>query len=262
MTRAAMTARLGLLEAVARKEMDAGAPRRFVVLRPLKVVLDGLPDGGITFTASNHPKDESAGKRTLKLTSPIYIERDDFRDVDDPKFFGLAPGKEVGLLGAHVNIKCSEVKTGKDGAIVELRATVDAERLSKTKGHLHWVSAADSVQCEVRLYDVLFTRDPGAARREGGGQRHRRRGHPKGRGRRGEAEEAEGDAEPGWVQLLNPARSSSSRRSPTHARRRGRPPPRLDARRQFQRTGFFCVTPTRPRRSRLLASSRCARTRK
>ena len=247
-TRTAMTARLGLLEAVARKEMDAGAPRRFVVLRPLKVVLDGLPDGGITFTASNHPKDESAGKRTLKLTSPIYIERDDFRDVDDPKFFGLAPGKEVGLLGAHVNIKCTEVKTGKDGAIVELRATVDAERLSKTKGHLHWVSAADSVKCEVRLYDVLFTpEDPeGAAKalKEAGGGAAAAAAAPEEEGGEEEAEEAEGDAEPGWVQLLNPNSLvvvKGALAEPTLAAEAG-PPPRLDRPTfQFQRTGFFCV---------------------
>ena len=226
-TRAAMTARLGLLEAVARKEMDAGAPRRFVVLRPLKVVLDGLPDGGITFTASNHPKDESAGKRTLKLTSPIYIERDDFRDVDDPKFFGLAPGKEVGLLGAHVNIKCTEVKTGKDGAVVELRATVDDERLSKTKGHLHWVSPPTRSSARCGSTTSSSPEDPeGAAKalKEAGGGAAAAAAAPEEEGGEEEAEERRATPSPAGCSSSTRTRSSSSRaRSPSHARRRGRP---------------------------------------
>eukprot|EP00967_Tisochrysis_lutea_P046579 scaffold56582_cov32-Tisochrysis_lutea.AAC.3 len=60
-----------------------------------QVTLVGLPPGGKTFTTTNHPKDESMGSRSLTLTDTIYIEREDFREVDDPKFFGLAPGKEV-----------------------------------------------------------------------------------------------------------------------------------------------------------------------
>ena len=120
-TRSKMTARIQLLEQIARQELDACAPRRFVVLRPLKVELTGMPEGGKRIEAANHPK-EDMGSRSLVLRHTIYIEADDFRETDDPKYFGLAPGKEVGLLGAGVNITCTGVERDASGAVVGLNA--------------------------------------------------------------------------------------------------------------------------------------------
>merc|ERR1740124_2143227 len=79
---------------------------------------------GKAIEAANHPKQE-LGCRTLVLRSTIYIEADDFRETDDPKYFGLAPGKEVGLLGAGVNITCTGVDRDAGGAVVALTASVD-----------------------------------------------------------------------------------------------------------------------------------------
>ena len=157
------------LEQTARKELDATAPRRFAVLRPLKVVLQGMPKGGKGFEANNHPKDESLGKRPLSLGGTIFIDRDDFRPElkDDPNFYGLAVGREVGLLGAGVNITVTEAVHDKGGALSHLMATVDLEKANKPKGNLHWVDAATAVKAECRVYDVLFTpEDPEKAAKE------------------------------------------------------------------------------------------------
>jgi len=218
-TRSKMTARIQLLEQIARQELDATAPRRFVVLRPLKVVLTGVPEGGKAIEAANHPKQE-LGCRTLVLRSTIYIEADDFRETDDPKYFGLAPGKEVGLLGAGVNITCTGVDRDAGGAVVALTASVDLGRANKPRGHLHWVDASEAVPAEVRLYGVLFSpEDPEAT-----------------------AAAAE-SAEPAWLRLLNPhslvvehaLMEPSLRAACGPASGHSRPTF------QFQRTGYFCV---------------------
>ena len=80
-----------------------------------------MPEGGKRIEAANHPK-EDMGSRSLVLRHTIYIEADDFRETDDPKYFGLAPGKEVGLLGAGVNITCTGVERDASGAVVGLTA--------------------------------------------------------------------------------------------------------------------------------------------
>jgi len=160
-TRSKMSARIELLESIARQELDATAPRRFAVLEPIEVTLDGLPTEGKSFMMGNHPKDAAFGSRQMSITSPIYIERADFREEDDPKFYGLAPGKEVGLLGAGVNITCTNVHRDGAGNVIGLSAKVDLNKERKPKGHLHWVRAADAVKAEFRVYDVLFTPEVG-----------------------------------------------------------------------------------------------------
>ncbi len=206
-TKSKMVARVELLEHIARQEFDATAHRRFAVLRPIRVVLaDGFPAGGKEFEMSNHPKDEAAGKRKLRLGETIYIDADDFREVDDPKYYGLAPNKEVGLLGAGVNITCVQVVRTPSGAIDHLVASVDATRERKPKGHLHWVDAATAKPAEFRVYDVLFTpEDPEAAAKAlkdeaaggGGGEEEEEEEEE-------EDEGADGGA-PGWLKLLNPS---------------------------------------------------------
>ncbi|EOD05227.1 hypothetical protein EMIHUDRAFT_414809 [Emiliania huxleyi CCMP1516] len=208
-TKAAMTARWQVVEHVARTALDASAPRRSAV------ELRGLAAGGKPFESPNHPRNAEMGARRLVLPETIYIDRDDFREarasVDAPSFFGLAPGKEVGLLGAGVTIRCDEVVRGGDGGVTALVCSADgsAER-NKTKGHLHWVSAAEGVRAKVRVYGVLFTpEDPEgeAAKLKGGGG--------------GGDEEGEGD-EADEAEAASPESASYSRADGA-------------------RLGFFCV---------------------
>jgi len=240
-TRNRMTAAWQRLEQIARQELDASAPRRFAVLRPLKVTLTDWPEMSKTFTMLNHPKDEALGSRTLTITSPIFIEQEDFREVDDKSFFGLAPGKEVGLLGAGINIKCTSVQKDARGQITGLTASVDmsATRI-KPKGHLHWLSAATAQPAEVRVYDVLFSDEfPEEKATELAGA------HPADEEEDDDDDEeaAAGTNEPEWLKLLNeqscivchalvePALRDSAATPAKHKR------PTF----QFQRLGYYCV---------------------
>jgi glutaminyl-tRNA synthetase len=159
---------IALLEHTVREDLNRTAPRALAVLRPLKVVIENLPEGfERRLTAINNPEDESAGTRELPLSREIHIERDDFMEVPPKKFFRLSPGTEVRLRYAYI-IKCERVVKDAAGEIVELRCTADLESLDgatagrRVKGTIHWVSAATAVDAEVRLYDRLFTsEDPG-----------------------------------------------------------------------------------------------------
>jgi len=244
-TKAAMTARWQVVEHVARTALDASAPRRFAVLRPLKVELRGLAAGGKPFESPNHPRNAEMGARRLVLPETIYIDRDDFREVDAPSFFGLAPGKEVGLLGAGVTIRCDEVVRGGDGGVTALVCSADgsAER-NKTKGHLHWVSAAEGMRAKVRVYGVLFTpEDPegeAAKLKCGGGG-----GDEEGEGDEAdEAEAASPESAPSWLKLLNPDSCAEHEAVVERDLAQAAGPPARSADRpafQFQRLGFFCV---------------------
>ena len=165
---------LAVLEHIVREDLNRTAHRRLAVLRPLKLVLTNLAPGEAhEFTAINSPEDASAGTRTVRLTREIYIEQDDFREVPPPKYFRLRPGGEVRLKYACI-IRCDEVVKDSGGAVVELRCTADLDTRTggpnaskKVKGTLHWVSATDSIEAEVRLVDRLFTEEePEAAGRD------------------------------------------------------------------------------------------------
>jgi glutaminyl-tRNA synthetase len=139
------------------------------VLKPLKVVLTNYPEGQVEqLEAINNPEDESAGRRLIPFSRELYIEEDDFREAPPPKYFRLAPGREVRLRYGYF-IKCNEVVKDAQGKIHELRCTYDPETRGgyapdgrKVQGTLHWVSAAHALDAEVRLYDRLFAvPDPG-----------------------------------------------------------------------------------------------------
>ena len=157
-----------LLEMCVREHLNRTAPRAMAVLRPLKVVITNYPEGKIEeFDAVNNPEDESAGTRKVPFGRELWVERDDFMEDPPPKFYRLAPGREVRLRYAYF-IKCEEVVKDAAGNVVELRCSYDPATRGgdspdgrKVKATLHWVSAARAVDGEVRLYDTLFTvRDP------------------------------------------------------------------------------------------------------
>mmetsp|Transcript_58856 Transcript_58856/g.139034 ORF Transcript_58856/g.139034 Transcript_58856/m.139034 type:complete len:703 (+) Transcript_58856:71-2179(+) len=151
-----ITTAMHVLENCIRNELDVTANRAFAVLKPLKVMVTDM-DGPETVTVPNHPKDLARGSRALTLSSTIFIELTDFRPVDDPNFFGLAPGKDVGLLGTSFLLHCTSFDKGADGAPALLHCKLKERGDAKPKGNLHWLSESTAVAAEVRLYQQLFT---------------------------------------------------------------------------------------------------------
>ncbi|MDH4142327.1 MAG: glutamine--tRNA ligase, partial [Chloroflexota bacterium] len=137
---------------------------RFAVLDPLKVVIEDFPEGLVEeMDVANNPEDPSAGSRRVPFSRELWIERDDFMEEPPPKFFRLAPGREVRLRSAYF-VTCREVVKDAAGTVVELRCTYDpatrggdAPDGRRPKATLHWVSADHAVPAEVRLYDHLFS---------------------------------------------------------------------------------------------------------
>ena len=158
---------IALLEHCLREDMNKRARRVMAVLKPLKVIIDNYPEDKVEeLEAVNNPEDESAGTRLVPFSRELYIESDDFREDPPKKFFRLAPGREVRLKHAYFITCDSVVKDDKTGEPVELHCTYDPASRGgaspdgrKVKGTLQWVSAAQAVRAEVRLYDHLFTKE-------------------------------------------------------------------------------------------------------
>jgi glutaminyl-tRNA synthetase len=153
---------VALLEATVREDLNRRSPRAMAVLRPLKVIIDNIPEDADTVVqAENNPEDAKAGRRAVPFSRELYIERDDFMEAPPKKFFRLSPGNEVRLRYAYI-LKCERVVKDASGAVVELGCTVDLESLNgatadrRVKGTIHWVSARHARVAEVRLYDRLF----------------------------------------------------------------------------------------------------------
>jgi len=151
------------LEDCVRNDLNKVARRVMGVLKPLKVVITNYPEELTeAMDAINNPEDPAAGARTVPFSRELYIEQEDFRETPPPKYYRLAPGREVRLRYAYF-ITCREVVKDAHGEIVELRCTYDpatrggdAPDGRKVKATLHWVSARHAVPSEVRLYDHLF----------------------------------------------------------------------------------------------------------
>jgi glutaminyl-tRNA synthetase len=154
-----------------REVLNKTAWRRMAVLRPLKIVIENYPEGQTEeLEAVNHPDDPSAGTRPIRFGRELYVEREDFMENPPKKFYRLSPGREVRLRYAYF-VTCREVVKNDAGEVVELRCSYDpatrggnAPDGRKVQATLHWVSAADAVPAEVRLYNQLFTTpEPNAA---------------------------------------------------------------------------------------------------
>ena len=156
------------LENSLRDELNKSSNRVMAVLDPLKVVITNFPEGETeSLDAINNPENLNAGSRKIPFSKEIYIERSDFMEDPPRKFFRLGPGKEVRLRYAYF-ITCTNVIKDSAGNVVELHCTYDPNTKSgsapdgrKVKGTIHWVSANDAIDAEVRLYDRLFKKsDP------------------------------------------------------------------------------------------------------
>ena len=151
------------LENALREDLNKRAPRVMGVLDPIKVVITNYPEGEIeNLDAKNNPEDESAGKRKLSFSKEIFIERNDFMEDPPKKYFRLSLGKEVRLKFAYY-ITCTEVIKNEKGEISEIHCTYDPNTKGgmsddgrKVRGTLHWVSASECIEADIRLYDRLF----------------------------------------------------------------------------------------------------------
>ena len=157
---------LGMLEFAIREDLNNISPRAMCVLRPLKVILTNYPDDQVeTMTAPVHPQNEEMGTREMPFCREILIDQDDFREEANKQYKRLVLGKRVRLRNSYV-IEADEAVKDADGNIIEVRARVIDDTVGKdpadgvkAKGVIHWVSATENVDCEVRLYDRLFS-DP------------------------------------------------------------------------------------------------------
>ena len=153
-----------VLENALRNDLNKRAPRRMGVLRPLKVVLENYPEGQVEqIEAVNNPEQPETGTRSLPFSRELWIEADDFLEEAPRQFHRLKPGSEVRLRYAYC-ITCTDVIKDEAGRVVELRCSYDPETAQgqtpdgrKVKGIIHWVSAAEALDAEVRLYDHLFS---------------------------------------------------------------------------------------------------------
>ena len=159
---------LSVLEYHVREELNRTVPRVMVVLDPVKVVITNYPEDKVEWLeAENSPEDPTLGSRSIPFSREFYIEKADFKEEANRKFFRLKLGGEVRLKNAYI-IKAESCVKDEDGNITEIHCTYDPKSLSgsgtpeserKVKGTLHWVAANTAVETEVRLYDRLFT-DP------------------------------------------------------------------------------------------------------
>jgi len=218
---------VAVLEDCVRDDLNKTSQRVMAVMNPLKVVLLNYPEEQVEeLDAVNNPEDPDAGTRKAPFARELYIERDDFREEPPPKYFRLAPGREVRLRYAYF-IKCVDVVKDASGEIVELHCTYDpatrggdAPDGRKVKATLHWVSAQQAIPAEARLYDHLFLKpDPD------------------------EVEEGQD-----WFSNLNPNSLSVTTCYVEPSVIGAQPGTRY----QFERVGYFCVDPDSIRRGELV----------
>ncbi|OPC29159.1 glutamine--tRNA ligase [Elizabethkingia meningoseptica] len=155
-----------LLEFFVREDLNKKAKRVMAVVDPVKLVIENYPEGQEEWVETeNNPEDENAGTREIPFSRELYIEREDFKEEANNKFFRLKLGGEVRLKSAYI-IKAERVEKDENGEITTIYATYDdksksgsgtEESLRKVKGTLHWVSAPHAIPVEARMYERLFT---------------------------------------------------------------------------------------------------------
>lgn len=164
---------MGRVENMIREDLNERAPRRMVVIDPIKLVITNWGDGGDesrveAFESANHPQDDSYGSRTIHFGRELWIEREDFMIEPPKKFFRLGPDREVRLRCGYW-VKCHDFKVDSEGNVIEVHCTYDPQtkggenppadsegNVRKVKGTMHWVSVHDAVDAEVRMFDRLY----------------------------------------------------------------------------------------------------------
>ncbi|MFI8377789.1 glutamine--tRNA ligase/YqeY domain fusion protein [Leeuwenhoekiella sp. NPDC079379] len=159
---------VSLLEFNIREDLNKTAPRVMAVLDPVKLIIDNYPEDSVEWLeAENNQEDDSAGFRKVPFSKELYIERDDFKESANSKYFRLTLGKEVRLKNAYI-IKGESVIKDASGTITEIHCSYDPDSqsgsgteasLRKVKGTLHWVSIEHAIKAEIRLYDRLFNNE-------------------------------------------------------------------------------------------------------
>jgi len=211
---------IALLEHIVRDHLNKEAPRVMGVLDPIKVVITNFPADQVEeLDAINNPEKPEEGSRKVAFTHEIFIDRDDFRVEPPPKYFRLAPGREVRLRYGYI-IKCTDFVTDPaTGEVTEIHCTYDPETRGgyapdgrKVQGTIHWVSAKYGLDAEVRMYDRLFTLE----------------------------NTARVDEDKNYLDYLNPESEKVLTNCKVEASLATTQP---GARLQFERKGFFCVDP-------------------
>ena len=166
---------IALLEFCVREDLNKVAKRMMAVLDPVKLIIENYPEDKVEMLETeNNPEDENAGTRQIPFGRELYIEKEDFREEANKKFFRLKLGGEVRLKSGYI-IKAERVDKDENGAITTIYATYDEksksgsgteESLRKVKGTLHWVSAKNALPIEVRMYERLFTVEQPDAEKE------------------------------------------------------------------------------------------------
>ncbi|MCE7748734.1 MAG: glutamine--tRNA ligase/YqeY domain fusion protein [Candidatus Heimdallarchaeota archaeon] len=158
---------MSIFEHYIREDLDKRCPRVMSVINPVKLVLTNYPeDQEEEFTVPNHPSDKEMGTRKVKFSKNLFIEQEDFMETPPEDYYRLSPGKEVRLKYAYF-VKCeSVVKDERTGKITEIHCTYDPTTKGgespdgrKVQGTIHWISANNTLEVEVRLYDRMYTKE-------------------------------------------------------------------------------------------------------
>jgi glutaminyl-tRNA synthetase len=145
------------VESSIRKHLERTVPRQMLILEPIKVVIeDATPEDEQELTVPYDPKGTIAGERKVKVGKEVYIDRSDFREVDDPEYRRLAPNKVVGLYNVPFPIKATSFSKDENGRVTEVRAVKAAWTDEKTKTHIQWVDVATGIPVTARQYNSLF----------------------------------------------------------------------------------------------------------
>jgi glutaminyl-tRNA synthetase len=210
---------LAMLEHFVREDLNKRSPRVMAVLRPLKVVIDNYPENQVEeMDAVNNPEDTSAGTRKVPFSRTLFIEQDDFREVPPKGYFRLSPGREVRLRYGYF-ITCQSVVKNDKGEVLEVHCTYDPRTRGgnapdgrKVKSTIHWVSAANAIDAEVRIYETLFSKEDPSKVEEG--------------------KDVLDNLNPNSLEVLRHAKVEPSLANAAQG-----------SRYQFERLGYFCVDP-------------------
>ena len=173
-SKANSSAEYSMLEYCIREDLKMKRSRIMAALDPVKLVIDNYPEGQTeTLQIVNNPENEALGTREVPFSRELYIDREDFMEEPPKKYFRLFPGNEVRLMGAYF-VKCVSYEKDDDGKVTVVHCTYDPASKGgnspdgrKVKGTIHWVSAADAVKAEVRLYENIIDEEKGVYNDDG-----------------------------------------------------------------------------------------------